>query len=193
MIRLRDLVVEKGGRPILSLDALEVPPGARLLVSGPNGSGKTTLLRVLAGLEPPTRGRIDGFPERRRRVLVHQAPYLVRGDVRSNVMLGLRGRGLDAGERKARVERLLADFGLAAVADRAAQLLSGGERRRVALARALVLEPDLLLLDEPLADLDAAGRDALEAALAARPKLTVVTASPLPVPSFLAADEIQLG
>lgn len=161
------------GRPVL--DGLEVALncGELVLLSGANGVGKTTLLKVLAGLWPAETGhfRIDGeLPGRRRRTLrwlrratvyLHQAPYLFHGTVAANVAYGLRRgpRRPTRREAAAQTERALATVGLAGFGPRRVHQLSGGERQRVALARAWVLQPRLLLMDEPFASMDAHARE----------------------------------
>jgi tungstate transport system ATP-binding protein len=137
----------------LSLPALEIHESEKLGITGPNGSGKSTLLRVMAGLLPPTRGRMTGMPPPGRTVLVHQRPYLFRGTAEENVAWALKVRRRDRSEAAAWLERL----GAGHLARRKAADLSGGERRRVALARALAVQPEVLLLDEPVAALDDAG------------------------------------
>ena len=150
---------------------LVVRRGEVLAVVGPNGSGKSTLLRVLGLLERPTAGeiRIDGravtpsstLAERRRMATVFQQPHLTRASVADNVAIGLKFRGVGAGEMATRVGQSLERLGIGHLRDRPARELSGGEAQRVALARALVLEPELLLLDEPFSALDAVARAAL--------------------------------
>ena len=144
------------------------------VVFGPSGSGKSTLLRLLAGLDPPTRGRIAldtrlltdtaiGLhlaPGRRHTALVAQQPALFPHlTVAANVAYGLRS--LDRATRAARVEEMLALAGATDLARRRPQDLSGGEAQRVALARALAPAPRLLLLDEPFSALDGVASDAL--------------------------------
>ena len=161
MIRARDLVVRLGGVTALELRSLDIEAGERVAICGPNGCGKTTLMRVLAGLQAPTAGAVEGLPPPGRTVLVHQRPYLFRGTSRDNVAYALRLHGRPAGEADAWLARL----GATAIADRRAQALSGGERRRVVIARALAVEPELLLLDEPYAALDEEGIAAVNGAL----------------------------
>jgi tungstate transport system ATP-binding protein len=153
MIRLRDIEVRFEHVVALTLDALDIEAGERLLVQGPNGSGKSTLLRVLAGLQAPTSGTLEGLPSPGRITLLHQRPYFFRGTALQNLRWACRVSRQDPATAAAMLKRL----GATALADRPARVLSGGERRRVAVARALCIEPEVLLLDEPLAALDEAG------------------------------------
>jgi len=162
MIRLRDLEMRFGDVLALALPSLDIEAGERLGVRGHNGSGKSTLLRILAGLLVPTRGTVEGVPRPGRAVLLHQRPYLFRGTARDNVAYALRLARRPAAEAGALLERL----GAAPFADRVARELSGGERRRVAIVRALAVRPALLLLDEPFAALDAPGSEALRSVIA---------------------------
>ncbi len=165
--------VEKDGRRILDIERLAVREGEVLGLLGPNGSGKTTLLRVIDLLEEPISGEVrfaGGAPRsraeklaaRRRMSMVFQDPMLFNRTVRANVGYGLNARGADSRETARRVDEVLEKVGVAHLADRSARVLSGGEAQRVALARSLVLEPELLLLDEPLASVDAPSREALQ-------------------------------
>ncbi|HVO38378.1 MAG TPA: ATP-binding cassette domain-containing protein [Spirochaetia bacterium] len=168
LFSLRGVRAELGGRPVLTVDSLEIPRGRTTVLMGENGSGKTTLLRLLNGLLEPAAGVIryegrgladDGAARlRRETVMVHQAPLLFRGSVRHNVRYGLRIRGVPGEEIARRVAAALARVGLPGFEHRRAGRLSGGEMQRVAIARALVLEPRVLLLDEPTASVDHASR-----------------------------------
>ena len=192
------------GRTVLALDALTIEAGARLAVVGPNGAGKSTLLRLLAFLEPPTAGAIalDGVPVRggvarrqaRRRVtMVEQRPYLFRGTVERNVGYGLRVRGVSAEAARDRVREALGRLRLQELAGRDARALSEGEIQRVAVARALALEPLALLLDEPVSGADRAAQHALLAALAeaqARRPLAIIFASHLLEDAYRWADQL---
>lgn len=138
--------------------------GELLTVLGPNGSGKTTLLKILGALETPTDGevlidsvRVEGRNMdvlRRRATVVFQRTVLLRGSVRRNVEFGLRQLDLSGDEVDRRTEEVLELVGLEEIADRRARSLSGGEQQRLSLARALALDRELLLLDEPTANLD---------------------------------------
>jgi tungstate transport system ATP-binding protein len=186
MIGCRELRVHAGRRELLHLPALDVPAGSVLAVLGPNGAGKTTLLRAL-GLLGPHRitGQVllDGHPATRAQLriaaaAVLQRPILRRGTVAANVASGLRFRGAPRAAARERAAPWLDKLGIAHLADRDARTLSGGEAQRTCLARALALEPRVLLLDEPFTGLDATTRGDLvadlAAALAGRPTATVL-------------------
>lgn len=192
MIDVRSLEVSKDGQRICHVPELTVQPGERLAVIGTNGSGKSTLLRVLAGLEHDYQGQCEVQAALEERTYVHQNPYLFRGTVLSNVAYGLRARGQSrAAATKAALDGL-EQFGIRDLASRKTGNLSGGEVRRVALARAVVLDPRLLLLDEPLSDLDAEGIESVCRVLTALPDTTVLIASPTTLLPELAAVELRL-
>ncbi len=159
-----------GTRTVLDMPRLDIARGETLGIIGPSGAGKSTLLRLLQGLERPTEGavHVDGaaipFPVpislSRRITTVFQRPLMLDRSVRDNVAFGLRLRGRrDA----AAVEALLDRLGLSHLINAPARHLSGGEIQRVALARATALNPDMLLLDEPAANLDPANVACVEA------------------------------
>ncbi len=154
----------KKGRFELRVESIEAPAGCTLALLGPSGSGKTTLLHLLGLLEKPDAGEVRlgervvhaGDREARLAIAaVFQRPYLFKGTVAGNVAYGLAMRGVPKSDREPLVEDALRRVGLEGYAGRGAHQLSGGEAQRVSLARALVLEPKVLLLDEPLASLDA--------------------------------------
>ncbi|MDO8611506.1 MAG: ABC transporter ATP-binding protein [Dehalococcoidia bacterium] len=160
---LRGVRVERPGRTILAVEELDVFPGEVLAVVGPNGAGKSTLVSLLAMLERPSAGEVlfDGeavrgglLAYRRRMAVVFQEALLLDTTVESNVGSGLALRGVPRAERERRVRRSLGRFGIESLARRSAHTLSGGEAQRTSLARALALEPEVLLLDEPFASLD---------------------------------------
>ncbi len=174
-IEVNGLYKSYGEAEILKDINLKVEPGEVLALIGPTGSGKTTLLRLIGLLEKPTIGEIifDGLAvtgltererlkARRRMAMVFQKPVMFKTSVRENVSYGLKIRG--EGKIDERVEAAIEAVGLSGYESRDANTLSGGEMQRIALARALVLDPELLLLDEPTANLDpktAASIDAL--------------------------------
>ncbi len=178
ILEARGVKVRRGGRDLLDIEAFSVPSGETTALLGPNGAGKSTLLRVLAGLEDPKEGgvRFHGEPlprardrtaARRRMAVVFQSPLLFEGTVYSNAASGLRFRGVERPEIRRRVAQALEALGIASLAGRSARTLSGGEASRVSLARALVLRPEVLFLDEPFSSLDAPTREGLIRDLAA--------------------------
>ena len=185
MLAARDITVAFDRRCILDGVSLDAASGEVVALLGPSGSGKSTLLRVIAGLLVPDGGRVivDGrdvtdLPAHRRGVgLVFQDeqlfPHLT---VAGNVEYGLRVRGVDRGERQQRVAELLALVGIEHLADRAVQRLSGGEAKRVAVARSLAPRPSVVLLDEPLTGLDHDLHDRLAGELAALLRTSDTTA-----------------
>jgi tungstate transport system ATP-binding protein len=168
LIRVRDLLVRRADQTVLKIDSLDLQRGEVLALVGPNGAGKTTLLLALAGLLGRQQGAIiflgraigqwNSLEYRRRMSLVFQAPLLLDMSVADNVGLGLTFRGVPRDMIARRVRTWLTRLGIEALASRRAAELSGGEAQRVSLARAFVLEPDLLLLDEPFPALDPPSR-----------------------------------
>ena len=166
----RDLLVEGREAPLLDIDLIEVRGGEILSVLGPNGAGKSTLLRVLAMLQAPDSGSIAFLDQsgreaeklmRRHCAFVFQRPHLWAGTVRSNIELGLRLRGHPADRKRLAAEQAAVQLGIQHLLERDARALSGGEAQRVAVARAMALDPDVLFLDEPASNLDAMARSAL--------------------------------
>ena len=145
-------------------------PGKCILLSGNNGSGKTTLLKIIAGLETPSRAEIELSGKshswksairsiRREIIYLHQQPYLLSGTVESNVSYGLRFTHLNRKQLRESVKEALEWAGLSDVAKQQAKTLSGGVQQRVAFTRAWILKPKILLLDEPMANMDIESRE----------------------------------
>ncbi len=175
LFELTQVTRRYGDRLSLHVDELRILPGEVVGLAGPNGSGKSTLLRLLALIEPPSSGSIrydgrpvrDPAPLRREITLLQQDPYLLKRTVYANVAYGLHVRGAD--DVPDRVRRALRMAGLDAdiFANRSWRELSGGEARRVALAARLVLEPRVLLLDEPTTSLDEESLELMQRAIEA--------------------------
>ena len=175
-LELNDIAAGYGPRQVLAGLTLTLRGGETLVVAGANGSGKSTLLRLAMGLAAPTFGRITwggrGAPGERL-AMMFQRPVMLRRSAAANVAYALPARD------DARVAELLALVGLVDLADRAARRLSGGEQQRLALARALARDPEILFLDEPTASLDPAAtksvEDIVRAVAAAGVKIVMAT------------------
>jgi tungstate transport system ATP-binding protein len=163
-VTIDNLLIKTKTKTLLKLDSLAIQTGRRYVLIGPSGAGKSTLLKAIATLQPISTGEISLFEEkigkknlvslRKRMVYVAQHEALFSGDVEYNVGLGLQFRKISKSERQRKISNILALLGLEGYEKRNVESLSGGEIQRVALARGLVLEPELLLLDEPTANLD---------------------------------------
>ncbi|MCY4301496.1 MAG: ATP-binding cassette domain-containing protein [Aestuariivita sp.] len=168
LLSARNLCFEMQGQPLLQSVNLSVRAGRRTIVIGPNGAGKSLLLRLLHGLIPMTTGDIYWKGQRFSRdaqsaqAMVFQRPVLLRRSVLANLKFALKVCGFVGPERARRVQDALRISGLMDVANRPARVLSGGEQQRLAIARALVCAPELLLLDEPTANLDPAATSYIE-------------------------------
>ena len=181
-IQIQNLRVHRKEKCICQLDKLTISKGERISVQGLNGSGKSTLLRVISGLESNYNGEVS-IPDSFQPIgFVQQNPFLFRGTVLSNLMYGTRGRSLP---KVSELANTIADkLDIADLLERRASNLSGGERRRVALARTMILSPSLLLLDEPFADMDQRGLDATCQYLNSLHDTTILIATPNPLPEL---------
>lgn len=164
LYQFNDIQFSYTKKVILDIDHLEIAEGEITALLGENGAGKSTLLSLLAFLESPQQGQIlfqnkeinntSILLLRRRVALVAQKPYLLKGSVFDNLLLGLKFRSIPARLAKNHIMEALGRVGIVDFLDRPIKELSGGEAQKVALARALALQPDVLLLDEPFSHLD---------------------------------------
>jgi len=152
-------------RVLFHIPTLNIGPNDAIYLKGDNGVGKTTLLKILSGLIKPSTGKViapsDSWRNRlfsrsgRKNVIyLHQSPYLFDGTVYENVAYGIRYQKEAAKDKRAQVITALRMVGLETLADEHISVLSGGEKQRVAMARAWILKPSILLMDEPSASLD---------------------------------------
>jgi len=168
---IRSLIHSYDGKIVLDIPHLDIPSGRICAFVGPNGCGKTTLLSILSLLLSPVSGSVLLYGVeavrnrdqalRRKVTLVHQKPVLFSTTVRHNIAYGLHGLGLHSKEIRHRVQSIIEEMMLTEVADKPARKLSGGEAQRAVLARALVLETPVILLDEPTNSLDDASKPVL--------------------------------
>jgi tungstate transport system ATP-binding protein len=188
-----------GSRLILDIESLAITSGAPTAIVGPNGAGKTTLLRLGMGLLAPSTGRItwggrkDVAPV--RRAFLFQRPVMLMRSAASNIDYALASTKEPRMKRAGKIAELLALVGLSGFEDRPARRLSGGEQQRLALARALARDPEILFLDEPTASLDPAAAKSIEDVLrtvAARGVKIVITTHDLGTARRLAGDVILL-
>jgi tungstate transport system ATP-binding protein len=158
--------LDAGGTRILHDVTLTINAGAPTLIVGPNGAGKTSLLRLCMGLVGPSTGSVTwggrADPTPVRRAIVFQRPVMLRRSAAANIAYALAQAGVPRHARASRVSELLDRVGLSGLGERPARRLSGGEQQRLALARALARDPEILLLDEPTANLDPAATRGVE-------------------------------
>jgi tungstate transport system ATP-binding protein len=170
LLSLHGLRKSFGERLLFEIESLTIEVASAYVLTGANGTGKSTLLRIMAGLESAQVGSaryldelvsVKPYPQAMRDaiVYVHQHPVMFSTSVEKNIAYGLRARGMSGSDIKERVERAMAWAGVQHLRDSDPTILSGGEKQRIALARAKVLKPTLLLLDEPTANLDGPARE----------------------------------
>ena len=165
-LTLTDVVVRRRGKRIIGPVTHRLEQGPPTIVIGPNGSGKTTLLRVIHGIERISTGQVNWTHDApNQQAFVFQSPIVLRRTVAENLAYPLRLAGVDKAEIISRVTTWLARIGLDALANTAATRLSGGERQKLAIARALIRTPQVLFLDEPCANLDGHTTREIEALL----------------------------
>jgi molybdopterin-binding protein len=174
LLEIENVFKEYEGKNILENINLRLKRGTTLGVIGPTGCGKTTLLRIIDLIEKPSSGKIyfDGkdvsksnkeeLNYRRKIGMVFQKPVVFKGTVLENIQYGLNIRGHDAEPTQYKIKELLESLGLEGYENRKASTLSGGETQRIALARALIIEPEILMLDEPTANLDPLSTEKIE-------------------------------
>ena len=156
MIKVEDVVVERRGKRLLGPVTFAINDKGITAVVGPNGAGKSTLLRLMHGLERPRYGHLN-LPIHMRpqqQAFLFQLPILLRRSVQQNLILPLKLRGVTTEIREQEVVKIATEFGLNKLMEQDAFLLSGGEKQKLTLARALIIKPNLLFLDEPSANLD---------------------------------------
>lgn len=192
----RRLVFEIDGRRIIDDVSFWIGSNGRTVILGPNGAGKSVILRLCHGLLQPTSGQIrwgdlSVADAREQQAMASQKPVLLRRTVTGNLLHVLRVKGVPRAERQALVDAALEQAGLTGLGGRAARTLSGGQQQRLAIARAFVLRPKVLLLDEPTANLDPAavrGVEELIGAIGAGGTKILMTTHDIAQAKRLAAD-----
>lgn len=161
-LTIKNLTRTYHNKVALNIPHLHIPSGAFIGIIGPNGAGKSTFVKLLGGIDPEIQGEIMYNQKKlhrssgvyQRMTLIFQKPYLFRTSVFENIAYPLKIRGVKPRIIEEKVEKLLEELGLQDLRQQPGKTLSGGEAQKVALARALVFEPELLLLDEPTANID---------------------------------------
>lgn len=185
LLKAQGLILEIRGKRLIDSIDLVLETHTRTVILGPNGAGKSLLLRLLHGLLKPTAGTIS-WAERttagetpHRQAMVFQRPVLLRRSTAANIRYAMAAQGVPRTERRARLKAVLQMAHLDHLASRPARVLSGGEQQRLAIARALSIQPEILFLDEPTASLDPASvlaiEDLIRRAQAAGTKIVLVT------------------
>lgn len=193
MIEVKNLVVKKIGKPICNVPRFAVTARQRVAFVGSNGSGKTTLLRVLAGLEKEFAGDLCCDVKLGDIGFVHQNPFMFKGSVLNNICFGLKSQSRNRQSQSDAANHLLKVFGIEKLANVDANAISGGEKKRVAVARAIAVQPKLLLLDEPFAELDNDGIETMQKVLESQSEMTIVLSSPTEL-DFQSLDQVfKLG
>lgn len=176
-VKIEQLKKYYGSKLIVNIDSLTIEPGKILGLTGANGTGKTTLLRIVAGLDERFTGRITynghlGLTQSLRQQVTYlsQKPYMMQASVKENIAYPLKLRKVSEELIGEMTSKLMEELGLEKLAEQNALLLSGGEAQKVALARALIFNPKLLLLDEPTASIDAQTIKQIEKTLKRRNK-----------------------
>lgn len=164
IIEIKDLTWVQRGQSILNIPYFSIEQEESVSLMGPNGAGKSSLLSIMAGLQEPSCGTVSLFGRNikdippielhRRVAMVFQKPMMLNLTVMENLELGLKFRGMKRKEREQKIEPWIEKMHLSHLVKRRARILSGGEAQRVAIAQALVVEPEILFLDEPFANLD---------------------------------------
>ena len=168
-LEIKNIIHYYGNKRILDIEGVSVREGESLVIFGPNGSGKSTLLRIMSLIERPSKGEIyykgekvnkkNSLNIRRNFVLLLQKPVFFRGKVIDNILFGLRVRKVPRREIQTRLNKINSLFSLKKLLNRRVGELSGGEEQKINLARALILQPEILFLDEPFSFLDASTKE----------------------------------
>ncbi len=193
MISIRNLKKYYGNNLALDIPALDFRQGTICAIMGPNGSGKTTLLRLMNGLEKPSAGQIQNSVGRLDMVYCLQKPFMFSGTVKDNICYGLKARKQRIDNEA--LDEIIKTFDLNGITNRKAKSLSAGEIQRVSIARAVILRPKLLLLDEPAANVDPENINKIETAIMRlyKNKTTIIMATHIAEQAYrLSAHIIRL-